>query len=69
MEIKSGMAGLVESILVTVGDKIETGQKVILIESMKTIMDVDSPAQGTVKEIKCACGDFVDEGDILLVLE
>jgi acetyl-CoA carboxylase biotin carboxyl carrier protein len=68
MEIKTDMAGLVESVLVAVGDVIETGQKILLLESMKTIMEVNSPSDGKVIEIKCESGDFVDEGDILVIL-
>ena len=69
MEIKTDMAGLIESVLVSVGDVIEKGQKILLLEPMKTIMEVNSPSEGKVLEIKCESGDFVDEGDILVVLE
>lgn len=69
MEIKSNMAGTILELMVNPGDKVENGQDVICLESMKMQMYISAEDAGTVKEIKVAVGDFVNEGDTLLVLE
>lgn len=69
VEVKSEMAGVVDSVLVEVGNEVKEGQKIFVIESMKTIIEVNSPGNGKVKEIKVSSGDFIEENDILVVLE
>jgi len=68
-EVRSEMAGIIDSILVEVGDEVKDGQNIIIIESMKTIIEVNSPGAGKVKEIKVSAGDFIEENDLLIVLE
>ncbi|KIL47615.1 acetyl-CoA carboxylase biotin carboxyl carrier protein subunit [Jeotgalibacillus campisalis] len=67
-EIQSSMAGTVFQILVGEGDSVSKGQTVLVLESMKMEIPVDSEQDGTVKELKVAIGDFVNEGDVLAVL-
>ena len=50
------------------GDKVEEGQDVIILESMKMEIPITAEVSGTVKEVKVNIGDFVNEGDVLLVL-
>lgn len=69
MEIKSNMAGTIIEVMVTVGESVEAEQDVICLESMKMQMFIPSDEKGTVKEIKVTEGDFVNEGDVLLILE
>lgn len=68
-QIASMMAGVVIDILVKAGDKVEEGMEVAILESMKMQLPVPSELGGTVKEIKVASGDFVNEGDVLMTLE
>lgn len=68
-EIMSSMAGTVLNIMVSNGDEITNGQEVIMLESMKMEIPVDSQTSGKVLEVKVQIGDFVNEGDVLLVLE
>lgn len=68
-EIKATMAGVVDSVFVEPGTVVEAGQKVMAIESMKTIMEVNTTVGGTVTAIKMDVGEFVDEGDVLLIVE
>ncbi len=63
------MAGNVWKILVQVGDNIEEGQDVIILESMKMEIYIASDRKGGVKEIRVQEGDFVNEGEVLLDLE
>ena len=52
-----------------VGDEIEDGDEVVILESMKMEIPVESEDDGVVKEIKCEEGQSVTEGDVLIVLE
>ncbi|MGD7043582.1 acetyl-CoA carboxylase biotin carboxyl carrier protein subunit [Jeotgalibacillus proteolyticus] len=67
-EIYSSMAGTVFQVIAGEGDTVSKGQTVLVLESMKMEIPVDSEHDGTLKEIKVAVGDFVNEGDILAVL-
>lgn len=62
------MAGIVVEVLVKPGDEINDNQDVVIIESMKMQLPVQSNLTGKVEEIRVASGDFVNEGDALLVL-
>lgn len=68
-QVVSNMTGTVFRILVNVGDSVAADQDVVVLESMKMEMPVQSSLAGKVKEIKVAVDDFVQEGDVLLVLE
>lgn len=68
-EIKSLMAGNVWKVLVGVGDEIQDSQEVVILESMKMEIPVEAEISGKVKEIKVNEGDFVNEGDVIIVLE
>lgn len=68
-EITSSMAGTVLNILVGSGDEVSAGQEVLMLESMKMEIPVESQTTGKVSEVRVNIGDFVNEGDVLLVLE
>ncbi|MDQ0244204.1 acetyl-CoA carboxylase biotin carboxyl carrier protein [Bacillus fengqiuensis] len=68
-EITASMAGTVLNILIKEGDEISAGQTVVVLESMKMEIPVDSAFPGKVGEVKVAAGDFVNEGDLLLTVE
>ena len=51
------------------GDAVKAEDALITLESDKATMDVPSPADGTVKEIKVALGDKVSEGVVIVLLE
>lgn len=67
--IHSTMAGIVSTVLVKEGEKIKPGQEVVIIESMKMQIPVESDVDGTILEIKVKQGDFINEGDLLLAIE
>ncbi|MDH5534231.1 MAG: dihydrolipoyl dehydrogenase [Betaproteobacteria bacterium] len=56
-------------VLVKSGDRVSKEDPLITLESDKATMDVPSPADGTVKELKLKNGDKVSEGSLILVLE
>ena len=68
-EIEAHITGTVWKVEVAVGDRIEEGDTVVILESMKMEMPVEAEDEGTVKEILCEEGQAVNEGDTLVVLE
>lgn len=63
------MAGVVLEFLVQPGEAISVDQDVVMLESMKMQIPVQSTVEGKVKALKVNEGDFVDDGDVLLVVE
>ncbi len=53
---------------VEVGDKIEVGQTVGLVETMKVFNEITSEIEGTVLEIKALKGALVETGDVLMMI-
>ncbi|UFJ41902.1 acetyl-CoA carboxylase biotin carboxyl carrier protein subunit [Brevibacillus humidisoli] len=68
-QVTANMAGTVINVLVKAGDSVQSGQDVVVLESMKMEVPVQAEAGGTVAEVKVNTGDFVNDGDVLLVLE
>ncbi|MDE5414938.1 MULTISPECIES: acetyl-CoA carboxylase biotin carboxyl carrier protein subunit [Alkalihalobacterium] len=68
-QVITNMAGNLWKLLVQVGDKVEEGQDIAILESMKMEIPVAAEESGTVKEVLKEEGDFVDEGEVLIVLE
>ena len=67
--VVSNMAGVVLEFLVKPGEEITVDQDVVMLESMKMQIPVQSTVAGTVKTFKANEGDFVDDGDVLLEVE
>ncbi len=59
--------GEIVDVLVSVGDRVEDGQPVLLIETDKATTEAPSPVTGVVKEIRVKQGDVVKVGDVLMV--
>lgn len=68
-EVLASMAGTVSEILVKTGDKIDVGQDVAILESMKMLIPVQSTVEGIVKEVKAIVGNFINQEEILIILE
>lgn len=67
--VVSNMAGVVLEFLVKPGEKISIDQDVVILESMKMQIPIQSTVNGTVKALKVSEGDFVDDGDVLIEVE
>lgn len=67
--VTSTMAGLVFRVLVKPGEAVNLGQEVVILESMKMEIPVVAEHPGTVRSIAVKAGDFVNDGDRLLILE
>jgi len=68
-QIKAPMPGRIIDIEVAVGDPVESGQGVAIIEAMKMENELRARTGGVVKEIRTRVGDAVNKNDILVVLE
>jgi acetyl-CoA carboxylase biotin carboxyl carrier protein len=68
-DVLAHITGTVWKIEVEVGDSVEEGDTVVVLESMKMEMPVEAEDPGVVKQILCEEGQSVSEGDTLVVLE
>ncbi|MCL3837629.1 biotin/lipoyl-binding carrier protein [Aeromicrobium duanguangcaii] len=64
-DVRSELTASVFKIEVAVGDQVEEGQPLLLLESMKMEIPVVAPRTGVVKEILPSEGDVVEEGAIV----
>jgi acetyl-CoA/propionyl-CoA carboxylase biotin carboxyl carrier protein len=63
------MQGTIVKVLVSVGDTVEAGQAVVVLEAMKMENQIQAERGGTVKAVKVAAGDTVGAGDVVVVIE
>ena len=73
-EVKVPDVGDAESIeviewCVAPGDTVAVEDSLIVLESEKATIEVPSPFDGQIKELKLAIGDKVNEGDLILMIE
>lgn len=68
-EVKANMAGNVWKIVVKQGETVEEGQDIAILESMKMEIPISTTTDGTVKEFKVSEGDFINEGDVIAIIE
>ena len=68
-DIKAHITGVVFQVVAHPGDDVHEGDPVIVLESMKMEIPVESPRSGRLKEICVEEGQTVQEGDIVAVLE
>ncbi|KAK0233900.1 carbamoyl-phosphate synthase L chain, ATP binding domain-containing protein [Armillaria fumosa] len=67
--LKAPMPSLVVEIKVKVGDRVEKGQAVVILESMKTETVMRTDVAGIVKMVSCKNGEMVEEGRELVDVE
>lgn len=68
-KVLSPLAGGVWKIEVQLGTRVEEGDVLMVLESMKMEIPVEAPRAGTVKELSVKEGDAVVEDQILLLLD
>lgn len=69
VEVPAPMGGQLKELLVAVGDTVRERQEILLLESMKMEIPVESPATGRVAEIVVEAPARIDEGQVLLTIE
>jgi acetyl-CoA/propionyl-CoA carboxylase biotin carboxyl carrier protein len=62
------MQGTIVKVLVAVGDSVEVGQAVTVLEAMKMENNITAETAGTVTEVKVKPGDAVGAGDVVVVI-
>lgn len=65
-QIAAPMPGKVVRLLVSVGDTVEAGQGLIVVEAMKMQNEIRSPKSGKVEKLLAAEGQAVNAGDVLV---
>jgi acetyl-CoA carboxylase biotin carboxyl carrier protein len=68
-EVLSEMVANVWKVVVKPGDAVAAGDPLVILESMKMEIPVESPAAGTVTEVRVEEGAVVQEGDVIAVVE
>jgi len=66
--VTAPMPGMIISYAKNVGDAIEEGDTVLILEAMKMENALPAPASGTIKAINFSSGDSVAKGDVLAVI-
>lgn len=67
-QVKAAMAGTVFTVNVSDGEEVQAGQVIIVLESMKMEIPVETEVGGKVTSINVQVGDFVNEEDVLAVI-
>lgn len=68
-EIAAPMPGQITKLLVEIGDEVQAGQDVAIIEAMKMENVLSSEARGSVKSIEVKIGDNLNVDDIIMTLD
>jgi acetyl-CoA carboxylase biotin carboxyl carrier protein len=68
-EITAHITGTVWKIEKRPGERVAEGDAVVILESMKMEMPVESPVAGQIVEVRCAEGQSVQEGAVLVVVD
>jgi acetyl-CoA/propionyl-CoA carboxylase, biotin carboxylase, biotin carboxyl carrier protein len=63
------MQGTIVKVLVEIGQTVENGAPVVVLEAMKMENQINAEKSGVVKEIRVKAGDTVGAGDIVVVIE
>ena len=68
-EIRAEITANVWQVRVEVGQQVEVGDELVILESMKMEIPVLAPVSGTVAELRVAPDDQVQEGDVIAVID
>ncbi|MBT5425262.1 MAG: biotin/lipoyl-binding protein, partial [Bacteroidetes bacterium] len=68
-EIKAPMPGLIVKLLREVGETVQKGQGVIVVEAMKMENEISAPIDGILKKCAVSPGMAVNKGDLLITIE
>ncbi|HLX28513.1 MAG TPA: biotin/lipoyl-binding carrier protein [Casimicrobiaceae bacterium] len=68
-EVKADVTGSVWKIVTAIGQKVDAGDTIMIVESMKMEIPVIAEEGGTIREFRIAEGDSVAEGQTVAILE
>jgi len=66
--ITAPLPGIILRYEVKSGDKVKTGDNIVVLEAMKMAIDLTAPVDGIVKSINYKSGDHVNKDDILAII-
>ncbi|HEY4377209.1 MAG TPA: biotin/lipoyl-binding carrier protein [Acidimicrobiales bacterium] len=69
MEVRTEITANVWQVRVEVGQVVAEGDELVVLESMKMEIPVESPVAGTVTELRVAPEDQVQEGDVIAIVQ
>ena len=69
MVVRSTMSGSLWKLHIKVGDQVEAGQEIAILESMKMEIPIQAEGSGTITEVYKIEGDFVQEDEVLAKIE
>ena len=67
-EVTSQMPGAVYKLLTKPGDRVKSGEPILILEAMKMEMEIASPVDGVVDSIKVAVGEQIATGQVLATI-
>lgn len=68
-QVRASAPSMMVAVHVKVGDVVQTGQPLGLLEAMKMEIGFDAPVSGVVTEVRVQKGQQIAAGDVLLVIE
>jgi acetyl/propionyl-CoA carboxylase alpha subunit len=68
-ECRAPLPGAISTVVVKVGDRVNDGDALVVLEAMKMEHTLRAGGAGIVELVQCAPGDQVDVGDLLVVVE
>lgn len=67
--VKAQMPGKILQVSVKAGDRVQAGDNLLLMESMKMELTMDAPVAGTVAKVEVSAEQMVAQGDLLVEIE
>jgi biotin carboxyl carrier protein len=67
-EVHAIIPGVVVSVAVAAGDRVEAGQQLLVVEAMKMQNELRAPRGGTVERVAVGERSTIDVGDLLVVI-
>ncbi len=68
-DVVAEMVANVWRVVVAPGQEVAEGEPLVILESMKMEIPVETPVAGTVREVRVEEGGVVQEGDVIAVIE
>jgi len=68
-KITAPMNGLIVKVNKEVGEKVEFGDSLLILEAMKMENEIKSPSDGVIKTNNCKIGKSINKGELLFIIE
>ena len=68
MKLETPVQGIVWKVVAKVGQSVEAGEAILIIESMKMEIPIESSSSGTVRELLVSEGDQVQQDSVVATL-